>query len=425
MLAILAAASAVQSAAAAPHKPTTSVSAAAIGSLGITPLSPPTPYMGVDTWYAFGPKIDQQIVEQLTDDVAASGMRGAGYRYVWLDAGWWYGARNVLGQIVADPRQWPFGMPWLTAYIHSRGLLAGIYTDAGRIGCDNGGSYGHYQSDIDEFAAWGFDAVKVDFCGAHTLGLSQDEVYRQFAQAIRTDAPRRPMLLAVANGSFPGESIYGNPSYGQSAFNSYSFGSKIATSWRTGPDLGWPGTVDFGAVVINIITDSLHPGAAGRGHWNDPDYLVPDEGLTDSEFRAQFTMWVVLAAPLMVSADISQLSAASLEILRNRTAIAINQDPLGAQGRMVAVQGGVSVWSKALAGGGRAVAFINPTTTAAPALADRTMLGLRTTCRMAVRDIWDGGSPRDVRQIRAQMPALSADLFLVTPDCKARHNARR
>ncbi len=397
---------------------------ASLASLALSPLPTPTPYMGVDTWYAFGPDIDQSAVAELTDALVSSGLRSAGYRYVWLDAGWWDGTRDRQGQIVLDRGQWPDGMRRLTSYIHSRGLLAGIYTDAGRVGCDNGGSYGHYAADIDRFAAWGFDAVKVDFCGAHTLGLSQRAVYERFSRAVRRDHPSRSMLLAISNGAFPGEAIYGDPSYGQSAYSSYSFASKIAASWRTGPDLGWPGNVDFGAVLRNIAVDAWHPGSAGRGHWNDPDYLVPNEGMTLNEFKAQFTMWTMLAAPLMVSADVSQLPLPILQVLRNRWAIAINQDPLGRQARYVASENNVQVWVKSLAGGERAVAFLNTTSRPATALATRPMIGLRTACRLLVRGVWAGTSERGQKQVRARLQGDSADLFLVSRACR-RHPHRK
>lgn len=409
----------------AASSPSKSAVRASLASLALSPLPPPAPYMGVDTWYAFGPDIDQAAVAELTDAVVWSGLRAAGYRYVWLDAGWWDGTRDQGGQITLDRGQWPNGLRWLTSYIHSRGLLAGIYTDAGRVGCDNGGSYGHYQGDVDRFAAWGFDAVKVDFCGAHAMGLNQRTVYGRFAQAIREDRPRRSMLLAISNGAFPGEPIYGYPGYSQSAYSSYSFGSKIAASWRTGPDLGWPGNVDFGSVVRNIAVDAWHPSSAGRGHWNDPDYLVPDQGMTLTEFKAQFTMWTMLAAPLMVSADVSQLPLPILRILRNRTAIEINQDPLGLQARDVATEGGVEVWVKSLAGGERAVAFLDTGSSPAAAVATRPMMGLRTACRLLVKAVWAGTREHGQQRVSTRLQGDSADLFLVSPTCRPHPHRKR
>ncbi len=419
-MAMAAGAVAAPSSARAASSPPSSAARLSLASLSLSPLPTPTPYMGVDTWYALGPAIDQAAVVRLTHAVVSSGLRSAGYRYVWLDAGWWDGTRAQDGRIELDRGQWPAGMRWLTSYIHSRGLLAGIYTDAGSVGCDNGGSYGHYAGDIDRFAAWGFDAVKVDFCGAHTMGLNQRTVYERFAQAIRQDRPSRSMLLAISNGSLPGQAVYGYPTYSQSAYFSYSFGSKIAASWRTGPDLGWPGNVDFGAVLRNIAVDASHPRYAGDGHWNDPDYLVPNEGMTLTEFKAQFTMWTMLAAPLMVSAEVSQLPRPVLRILRNRTAIAINQDPLGRQAREVAMENGVEVWVKRLVGGQHAVAFLNTSSSSATAVATRAMMGARSGCRLLVRAVWAGTSVGGQRQVSARLQGDSADLFLVSRVCRGK-----
>jgi alpha-galactosidase len=142
--------------------------------------------MGVDTWYAFGPAVNEQAILSLTDDVVIDGLQAAGYRYIWLDGGWWGGARDADGNMAVDPAQWPHGMQWVAAYIHSKGLLAGIYTDAGSNGCGGGneGSYDHYQQDVDTFATWGFDAIKLDNCGGTAMQADPRLLYGQFAQAI-------------------------------------------------------------------------------------------------------------------------------------------------------------------------------------------------------------------------------------------------
>src|SRR5437868_582207 len=125
------------------------------------------PYMGWDTYFAFGGAYSEATVLRQASELISLGLRRDGYRYVWLDVGWWQGARGAGGQISINRRQWPHGLAWLTHTLHAAGLRAGIYTDAGRNGCGGAGegSAGHYQQDVDTFAAWGFDAVKVDFCG--------------------------------------------------------------------------------------------------------------------------------------------------------------------------------------------------------------------------------------------------------------------
>ena len=126
---------------------------------------------------------------------------------MWLDFGWASGKRDRSGELVVDRHQWPHGLPWLTAWLHRHGLLAGIYTDAGRSGChDKGvGSLGHYQQDADSFAAWGFDAVKVDFCGAGQQGLDPKPAYTRFAKALANNSSHRKLLLNVCNFWVPGQ----------------------------------------------------------------------------------------------------------------------------------------------------------------------------------------------------------------------------
>ena len=129
--------------------------------------------MGDNTYYAFGGGhgvINERTVIALANAMVSSGLARAGYRILWIDGGWWGGARAADGTITVDQASWPHGMAWIGSYLHAKGLRAGIYTDAGASGCAGGlqggqGSYGHYQQDVNTFAAWGYDAVKVDFCG--------------------------------------------------------------------------------------------------------------------------------------------------------------------------------------------------------------------------------------------------------------------
>lgn len=351
-----------------------------------------TPYMGVDTWYAFGTAINEQTIVELANAMVSSGLRAAGYRYLWIDGGWWTGTRDAQGNIVVDPAQWPHGMQWVVAYIHSMGLLAGIYTDAGNIACGKvvhpAGSYGRYQQDVDTFASWGFDAVKVDFCGGDSLHLDPAATYRAFGEAILNDEPRRPMLFNICNAGLPNEYGAGLPSYSESAYSSYTYGPAIANSWRTGPDLGIPGDVQYPQVISNFELDATHPGAAGPGHWNDPDYLVPNAGMTPAEAQSEFTLWVVLAAPLVVSADVMTMPEWTRAMLINRAAIAIDQDPLGVQARLVSRSGGTEVWTKRLSGRAGAVAVLNQGLQPATVRLTRGMLGVPATRPYSVLDVW-------------------------------------
>ncbi len=238
--------------------------------------------MGWNTYYGVGGIFSEQTILSVARSLLRDGLAKAGYRIVWLDYGWASGARTSTGQLVLNHGQWPHGLEWLTSWLHAHGLEAGIYTDAGRSGCyGNGvGSYGHYRQDADQFAAWGFDAVKVDFCGAGQEGLAPEPLYTQFANAIRDNSSGRPMILNVCNFWTPGQIDGKLPSYANSSFANALWAPAVAQSRRTDTDIGGTGKVPFANVLRNLNADAAHPKAAGPGHWNDPDYLGPQLGMT-------------------------------------------------------------------------------------------------------------------------------------------------
>ncbi len=363
-----------------------------------------TPYMGWDTYFAFGPNYSESTVLEQASDLIALGLARRGYRYVWLDVGWWQGERGAGGRIALDRSQWPHGIGWLASTLHHAGLLLGLYTDAGANGCGGigQGSYGHYRQDADTFAAWGVDAVKVDFCGGAQLGLDPDTAYREFRAAL--DAGGRPMLLSICDFLQPGERGEGNPPFAHSAFSSYLFGAQVGNSWRTDGDVGVPGHVPFANVLRNLDADAAHPQAAGPGHWNDPDYLGPDQGMGYQQFRTQVSMWAMLAAPLMVSRDLGRLSVASLAALRNQELLAVDQDPLGAQGVLVSSEGAAQVWVKPLADGARAVALLNRGPAPAWIATSASAIGMPAAPLYAVRDLWRHSSAASTGPIAAEVP---------------------
>jgi len=350
-----------------------------------------TPYMGWNSYYAFGGRYDEHTIESETDALVTRGFRQAGYRYVWLDGGWWSGARAPDGSIEVNPAQWPDGMKFIADYIHDHGLLAGIYTDAGTSSCghtNQGGAGGHYQQDADQFAAWGFDAVKVDFCGGDRDNLDPATAYAAFGAALRHNASGRPMLFNVCNPLPPNLLGPDHPPYQRSAFYSYAFGPYVANSWRTNGDLGVPGRIRFQHVLQNLDRDAAHPAAAGPGHWNDPDYLGPELGLSLDEARAQFTMWSMTAAPLILGDDVRTMSEPVRQIVTAGEVIAIDQDPLGVQGIRFGHQGSVQFWVKPLADGGRAIALLNRAAHHQRVNVSLTGAGLDPSEHYEIRDVW-------------------------------------
>ncbi len=381
----------------------------------------PTPYMGWDTYFAFGSRYNEATVLEQASQMVSRGFVHDGYDYLWLDVGWWQGTRNATGEITVNPQQWPHGMAWLTGVLHAAGLRVGLYTDAGANGCGGPGqgSYGHYQQDANTFAAWGFDAVKVDYCGGIQLRLNPAQAYGEIHEAIAHNASNRPVLLSVCNFLQPGQYEGEVPTIENSAFASYTFGPSVANSWRTDTDVGVPGDVELSAVLRNLDADAAHPEAAGPGHWNDPDYLGPDQGMSAAQFRTQFSMWAMLAAPLMVSEDLVSMSSATETTLRNREAIAIDQDPAGVQARLAASAGEGEVWAKPLGDGDRAVALLNRSGRTLEIATSAAAVGMPSAGAYDVRNVWTGAVTSTTGAIAASVPADGTVLLRVATAAQA------
>jgi hypothetical protein len=375
-----------------------------------------TPYMGWDTYFALGGEYSEATVLEQASRLLSLGLQRRGYRYLWLDVGWWHGTRNAAGEITVSSAQWPHGMAWLTRTLHAAGFLVGLYTDAGPSGCGGAGqgSYGHYQQDANTFAAWGFDAVKVDFCGGSEYHLNPAVAYAEFHGAIESNSSHRPMLLSICDFLQPEQYGEGRPLLDESAFSSFAFGPSVGNSWRTDTDVGSPGKVSFADVLRNMDADAAAPQAAGPGHWNDPDYLGPDQGMSATQFQAQFGMWAILAAPLMISDNLTRISSSSLAALRNTEVIAIDQDPAGEQGTLLSASGNGEVWVKPLLGGARAIALLNRGSTPMRIETSTTAAGLPPAPSYSVRNAWTHTTNVTSGSIAAEVPGDGAVLVRVS-----------
>ena len=372
-----------------------------------------TPYLGWNTYYGLGSNFNEQTIKSEADAIVSRGLKAAGYKYVWIDGGWWPGTRDPQGNISVDPNQWPDGMKAVADYIHSKGLLAGIYTDAGKDGCGgaNQGSYGHYQQDVNTFAAWGFDAVKVDFCGGTNMQLDPATAYGQFRDALLNNASHRPMLFNICNPMVP--EYHGVP-YDRSAYVSYKFGPDTGNSWRTYTDVGFVNSIQWLDVLRNYDKNALHPEAAGPGHWNDPDYLGPELGMTAAESQAQFSLWAVAAAPLIIGSDVRALSQQTIDMLTNRDVLAVDQDSLGVQGTRISQQGNGDVWVKPLANGDRAVALLNRGATPQTISTTASAIGFGDAGAYVEHNLWTGRVTESGSTIGATVPGNSVVLLRVS-----------
>ena len=297
----------------------------------------PTPPMGWNSWNRFGPFVSAQLVRETAEALVESGMRDAGYRYVCVDDAWEGSLRADDGHLEANLWRFP-DMRGLARHLHDRGLRFGLYTCAGDRTCQGyPGSRGREFIDARRFAWWEVDFIKVDWC--HTAGLDARATFTTWSEAIR--ATRRPMLLSICE-------------WGRN--RPWEWAGTVGHLWRTSGDIA-----DRWDSVLAIL-DRQEPLAsfAGPDHWNDPDMLeVGNGGMTDAEYRAHFSLWAILAAPLMAGNDIRAMTDATRAILTAPEVIAVDQDALGRQGRRVRQDDGVEVWVRELASGARAVALLN------------------------------------------------------------------
>ena len=326
-----------------------------------------TPPMGWNSWNKFACHVDEQLIEATADAMVSSGMRDAGYRYVVIDDCWQV-YRDTAGTIVADPQLFPHGMKAVADYVHAKGLKFGIYTDAGTNTCQGRpGTLNHEAQDARTYASWGVDYVKEDWCNAR--GLEAPAQYRKFHEALV--ATGRPIVLSLCE-------------WGSN--HPWEWAAGIGHLWRTTGDI----EDTWASMLANLDASSVHQAVAGPGGWNDPDMLeVGNGGMSDAEYRAHFSLWAIVAAPLLAGNDLRTMTAATRDILTNPEVIAVDQDSLGVEGWLLKqTEPGLQVWVKPLRDGSRAVAFLNRTEGAATMGVEWSDLGWASGATARVRDLW-------------------------------------
>ena len=306
-----------------------------------------TPPMGWNSWNKFACNVDESIIRQTADAIVSSGMKDAGYQYVNIDD-CWHGARDSLGFIRADSVRFPSGIKALADYVHGKGLKLGIYSDAGSKTCGGRpGSRGFEYQDALMYAKWGVDYLKYDWC--NTEGLKGEGAYMTMRDALF--ATGRPIILSICEWGTDTPWIWG---------------PKMGHLWRTTGDIyscfdcikdngTWQA---HGVMQILDMQKGLRK-YAGPGHWNDPDMMEVGNGLTPNEDRAHFSMWAMLAAPLIAGNDIRAMPKDVGGVLTNRDVIAIDQDSLGIEGFQYSVRDSVELWFKPLSRGDWAMVVLN------------------------------------------------------------------
>lgn len=317
-----------------------------------------TPIMGWASWNCFRTDIDEEKIKRQADALVSTGLLECGYEYLNIDDGF-FGGRNSDGRLMFHKKRFPNGIKIIADYAHLKGLKAGIYSDGGDMSCGffydgegmNGtdvGLYGHEEQDLSMYLEeFGFDFIKVDWCGGVRLGLDDRKQYTKIAGIIDNIRKRtgRSIVFNICRWRFPGE-----------------WAVDIADSWRTGADI----TNDFDSVIHQLDRVKCLVKYTRPGHVNDLDMMQIGNGLTLTEEKTHFGMWCMMSTPLMIGCDLTSIRHETLEVLKNKELIELNQDSLCAQAYVIKEirdeNGRLSgeIWMKKLGTKGqRALAFLN------------------------------------------------------------------
>jgi alpha-galactosidase len=354
-----------------------------------------TPPMGWNQWNAFGCNVTDALVRATADRFVSAGLRDAGYNYVNIDDCWSTRSRDGAGNLVPDPVKFPNGIRAVADYVHARGLKLGIYSSAGTLTCAGfPASLNREQQDANLWASWGVDYLKYDNC--NNQGVDARTRYTRMRDAII--ATGRPMVYSITE-------------WGQN--QPWTWAQPVGNLWRTTGDI----TDSWGSMLSIYRANVGLAQFAGPGAWNDPDMLeVGNGGMTDTEYRTHFTLWSMMAAPLLIGTDLRNASAATLAILGNRDVIAVDQDARGIQAREVRSAGGLHVLSKPLSGNDFAVALFNENSSAAMITTSPGEAGLPGASSYRLFDLWSKAVTTTSGTISASVPAHGTVVYRVTPN---------
>ncbi|WP_165734201.1 glycoside hydrolase family 27 protein [Polaribacter sp. 20A6] len=337
-----------------------------------------TPPMGWNSWNSFQCEfVNENVIKEMADAMVEKGLKDAGYEYIVIDDCWQIG-RDKNGYIIVDKEKFPSGIKSLANYIHSKGLKFGIYSDAGTKTCaGRPGSKGFDTQDAEMYAKWGVDYLKYDWC--FTEGQDAKISYKKMRDALYKAG--RPIVFSMCE-------------WGEN--KPWEWAEDVGHLWRTTLDIDMKGRFDgdiwdnhLGWTTILDMQVGLEK-YAGPGHWNDPDMLaVGNNDMPENEARAHFTMWSMLAAPLMAGNDLRNMSVNDQNILTNKELIAINQDVLGKQGFKIEDMGNFEIWQKPLSNGDMAICLFNRETKGKKYQVDWSKIKIKDfSGTYKVKDLW-------------------------------------
>ena len=332
-----------------------------------------TPPMGWYPWNEFGQEPqNEKLIKETVEALVRSGMKEAGYTYIGPDEGICF-SRDASGKLTPNLARYPSGLRGLGDYVHQQGLKYALYTDAGTHTCSKAmpGTKGHEFEDMKAFAEWRADYVKVDWC--NTAGQTPQTAYPKLRDAQL--AAGRPIVFSLC-------------SWGQG--QPWKWAASVGHLWRTTEDICGPGKASWTAAMKNVEANEKLSASAGPGHWNDPDMMITGmSGLSEVQNRSLFSLWCMMASPLMAGNDLRSMTESTIKVLTDREAIGINQDPLGIQGRIVRKDGAAEIWAgKRLFDGSQAVLVFNPGEAPAQVQVTPGDAGFEESALLYVRDLW-------------------------------------
>jgi len=358
-----------------------------------------TPPMGFNNWNTTGCRavFNEAMVKSIADIFVSRGLKDVGYQYVNLDDCWALPQRNSQGNLVPDPKRFPNGIKSLADYVHGKGLKIGIYTSAGTKTCNTAGFPGgldHEQQDANLFASWGIDYLKYDNC--NNQGRDAIQRYTKMRDALANTG--RPIVYSICE-------------WGRTDPKVWTWGPNTGNLWRTTGDI----TDTYAKMVSIAKTNMALAQYAKPGAWNDPDMLeVGNGGMTPAEYRSHFSLWAVMAAPLLIGSDLRAVNDDTFTILKNTDVIAVDQDVLGKQAAVISQSGGRHILSKPLSNGDRAVALFNETGAAQTISTTASAIGLGGSASYNLKDLWTKSNRTSTGAISASVPAHATVLYRVS-----------
>ncbi len=372
-----------------------------------------TPQMGWNSWNTFGCEVNETLIREMADAMVESGMKDAGYEYINIDD-CWHGERDPQGNIQPDPKNFPSGIKALADYVHKKGLKLGLYSDAGNTTCaGRPGSRGHEYQDALTYAKWGVDYLKYDWCD--TENINPIGAYSTMRDALFKAG--RPMVFSICE-------------WGDNT--PWEWGKAIGHSWRTTGDIypcwdceyshgSWS---SWGVLPILDKQPKLRK-FAGPDHWNDMDMMEVGNGMTEAEDRAHFSLWAMMASPLIAGNDLRNMGEATRKILTHKDMIAINQDALGIQAMKWIDEGDIELFIKPLSGGDYALLILNrsdaskrfaldwSTHTMKDDLSGHAITFVKQS--FSWRDIWRSGKGTTKKPFVTDIPAHDVVVLWLTP----------